>query len=194
MQLYKKDTIVSFLFGILKTFQEHLSCRTPVETFRLVKISLCFILTFAFSFLCLKEWIKLFRILQKFICKDYELRFLTLTHFNLVLHFICKPVIVQRFHCVKSVQIRFFLWSIFSRIRTEYGDLRSKSVRIQANKEQKKICIWRLFKPCRLKWVKFQLYPVTLLYKSFHHFQRTSVVIVKKANIVHLLKLSSTKN
>ena len=29
-------------------------------------------------------------------------------------------------HCVKSVQIRSFLWSVFSCIRTEYGDLRSK--------------------------------------------------------------------
>ena len=31
-------------------------------------------------------------------------------------------------HCVKSVQIRSFVfWSVFSCIRTEYGDLRSKS-------------------------------------------------------------------
>ena len=30
-------------------------------------------------------------------------------------------------HCVKSVQIRSFFWSVFSGIRTEYGDLRSKS-------------------------------------------------------------------
>ena len=27
-------------------------------------------------------------------------------------------------HCVKSVQIRSFFWFVFSRIRTEYGDLR----------------------------------------------------------------------
>ena len=26
-------------------------------------------------------------------------------------------------HCVKSVQIRSFFWSVFSCIRTEYGDL-----------------------------------------------------------------------
>ena len=30
-------------------------------------------------------------------------------------------------HCVKSIQIRSFLWSVFSRIRTEYGELRIKS-------------------------------------------------------------------
>ena len=29
-------------------------------------------------------------------------------------------------HCVKSVQIRSFLWSVFSCIRTEYGDLLHK--------------------------------------------------------------------
>ena len=29
--------------------------------------------------------------------------------------------------CVKSVQIRSFFWSIFSCIRTEYGDLLRKS-------------------------------------------------------------------
>ena len=28
-------------------------------------------------------------------------------------------------HCAKSVQIRSFFWSVFSCIRTEYGDLRS---------------------------------------------------------------------
>ena len=30
-----------------------------------------------------------------------------------------------KYHCVKSVQIRSFFWSVFSCIRTEYGDLRS---------------------------------------------------------------------
>ena len=30
-------------------------------------------------------------------------------------------------HCVKSIQMWSFFWSVFSRIRTEYGDLRSKS-------------------------------------------------------------------
>ena len=39
-------------------------------------------------------------------------------------------------------------WSVFSCIRTEWGDLRSKSpyyVRIQENADQKKLCIWTLF-------------------------------------------------
>ena len=38
-----------------------------------------------------------------------------------------KDKLVRATHCVKSVQIRSFLWSVFSRIRSEYGDLRSKT-------------------------------------------------------------------
>ena len=40
--------------------------------------------------------------------------------------------------CVKSVQIRIFFWSIFSRIS-------SYSVRMRENAVQKKLRIWRLF-------------------------------------------------
>ena len=43
-------------------------------------------------------------------------------------------------YCVKSVQMRSYFWPVFSCIRTEYGDLRSKSlylVRIQENTDQK---------------------------------------------------------
>ena len=51
-------------------------------------------------------------------------------------------------HCVKSVQIRSFFWSVFSRMRTEYGEIRSislYSVRMRANTEQKKLRIWTYF-------------------------------------------------
>ena len=44
-------------------------------------------------------------------------------------------------HYVKSVQIRSFFRSVFSRIWTEYGDLRSispHSLRIRENTDQKK--------------------------------------------------------
>ena len=43
-------------------------------------------------------------------------------------------------HCVKSVQIPSYFWSVFSCIRTEYGDWRNKSPylpRIQENTDQK---------------------------------------------------------
>ena len=45
-------------------------------------------------------------------------------------------------HCVKSVQIRSFFWSVFSCIRN--------SVQIQENTDQKKLRIWTLFTqyPC----------------------------------------------
>ena len=44
-----------------------------------------------------------------------------------------------------------FLWFVFFRIRTEYGDLRSKSlysVQIRENTDQKKLRIWTLFTQC----------------------------------------------
>ena len=49
---------------------------------------------------------------------------------------------------MKSVHIRIFLWSVFSSIQTESGDLWNKSpdsVRIQGNTDQKKLFIWTLF-------------------------------------------------
>ena len=42
----------------------------------------------------------------------------------------------------------FFFWSVFSRIRTEYGEIRSispYSVPMRQNTDQKKLCIWTLF-------------------------------------------------
>ena len=51
-------------------------------------------------------------------------------------------------HRVKRVQIRSFFCSGFSVIRTEYGDLRNKSlysVQIRKNTNRKKLRIWTLF-------------------------------------------------
>ena len=51
-------------------------------------------------------------------------------------------------HCVKSVKIRSFFWSVFSSIQTEYGEIRSispYSVRMRENTDQKKLHIWTLF-------------------------------------------------
>ena len=45
-------------------------------------------------------------------------------------------------HCAKSVQIRCFFWSVFSRIWTEYGVLLRNfpySVQIRENTDQKKL-------------------------------------------------------
>ena len=59
--------------------------------------------------------------------------------------------IPTKYHCVKNEQIRSLFWSIFSCIRTEYGDLFRKSpysALIQKNTDQKKHCIWTLFTQC----------------------------------------------
>ena len=47
-------------------------------------------------------------------------------------------------HCVKCVQIRSLFWSVFSRIRTEYGEIlriSPYSVRMWENTDQEKLRI-----------------------------------------------------
>ena len=54
-------------------------------------------------------------------------------------------------HCVKSAQIQSFFWSVFSRIRTEYREIRSissYSFRMRENTDQKKLRIRALFTQC----------------------------------------------
>ena len=49
--------------------------------------------------------------------------------------------------------MRSFFWSLFSHIRTEYGEIRSislYSVRIRENADQKKLCICTLSMQCKL--------------------------------------------
>ena len=51
-------------------------------------------------------------------------------------------------HCVKCVQIRSFLWSVFSRIRTEYEEIlriSPYSVPMWENTDQEKLRIWTHF-------------------------------------------------
>ena len=82
---------------------------------------------------CVQKLMKIFLIMmfsensaQNFGCK--------------IFHFLGgRPVI---FHCVKSVHIRSFFWPVFSRIRTEYGEIRE-------NTDQKKLRIWKLFTQCK---------------------------------------------
>ena len=57
-------------------------------------------------------------------------------------------VIIGYMHCVKSVQIWSFFWSVFSRIWIEYVDLLRKSqysVQVWENMDQKKLRIWTFF-------------------------------------------------
>ena len=55
-------------------------------------------------------------------------------------HLFTFPLIYRSLYCVKSVQIRSYFWSVFPRIRTEYGEIRSissYSVRMWGNADQK---------------------------------------------------------
>ena len=59
-------------------------------------------------------------------------------------------------HCVKSVQIRSFFWSVFSCTWTEYGEIlpvSPYSVWMQEHTDQKKLCIWTLF----TQWISGKL-------------------------------------
>ena len=78
-------------------------------------------------------------------------------------------------HIVKSVKVRSFSWSVFSRIRTEYGEIlriSSYSVRIRGNTDQKKLRIWTLL----TQWFLGQVIIVTMnaphrLLIQLHKFQ-----------------------
>ena len=54
----------------------------------------------------------------------------------------------ENIHCMKSVQLRSFFWSVFSRIWTQYGEILRislYSVRMRENMDQKKLRVWTLF-------------------------------------------------
>ena len=54
--------------------------------------------------------------------------------------FNCFTSKINRLHCVKCVQIRSFFWSVFSRIRNQYGEIlciSPYSVRMRKNTNQK---------------------------------------------------------
>ena len=75
-------------------------------------------------------------------------------------------------HCVKSVQIRSLFWSVFSRIRTEYGEiLRTSpySVRMRENTDQKLLRVWTLFTQCKKCKVLLYLVMVLVLYLLLFH-------------------------
>ena len=67
--------------------------------------------------------------------------------------------IVTRIHGVKSVQIWSFFWSIFSHIRTEYGEIlriSPYSFQMRENTDQKKVSIWTIF----TQWLCVQIIPI----------------------------------
>ena len=59
----------------------------------------------------------------------------------------------SRTFVTKSVQIRSFFWSVFFRIRTEYGEIlriSPYSVWMRENTDQKELCIWTFIRQCHL--------------------------------------------
>ena len=81
-------------------------------------------------------------------------------YFRKRLHLGCLPRFWMRlcyvrvnclFHWVKCGQIPSLFWSLFSRIRTRYGKIRSislYSVRMRENTDQEKLRIWTLIAQC----------------------------------------------
>ena len=64
-------------------------------------------------------------------------------------------------HTVQRVQIRSFFWSVFFSIRTEYGDLRSKSlylVRIPKNEYQKNSVFGHVSRSVTLRLLNLEKY------------------------------------
>ena len=87
---------------------------------------------------------------------EFILHFITRLHLYKVETFhivtncnpISDPTSFTSKHCLKSVQIRSFLWPVFSSITTEYGDLLYEtpySFQIQENTDRNKLGIWTLF-------------------------------------------------
>ena len=77
-------------------------------------------------------------------------------------------------HCLKSVQIRSFFWSVFSRIWTEYGEMlriSPYSVWMWENTDQKKLRIWTHLTQCIISVsIKKILSGFYLLFQSLLEF------------------------
>ena len=85
----------------------------------------------------------------KINCKSEKLLLITIVNnlsFQFLVNKLCKKIaLCSKIHCVKSVQILSFFWSVFSSIRTEYGEILRISpylVGMRENKDQKKLRIW----------------------------------------------------
>ena len=121
------------------------------------------------------------------------------------------------YHCLKSVQIRSFFWSVFSCIRTEYGEIlriSPYSVRMRENTDQKKLRIWTLFTQCKkillflfynfscsclqcnISWSSYTMKTKTSLFQWFviTFFKTDGVVIVRSTRQVPQIKVASYVN
>ena len=89
--------------------------------------------------------------------------------------------IISSFHCVKSVQTQSFFWSVFSRIRTEYGEIlriSPYSVRMWENTGQKKLRIRTLFTQCFIQPLHFNFTNIKYLCLYFWVICANNSIIV----------------
>ena len=126
------------------------------------------------------------------------------TVFNCVLVFFVNSnltLLWQRllsYHCMKSVQIRSNFWSVFSRTRTEYREIRSisviipnseryevslYSVQMRENTDQKLLRIWTLFTQS----------PLICSENQWNGFYMITTSVMKELNVIseiyfHVLK------
>ena len=102
-----------------------------------------------------------------------------------------KPFLL---HCVKSVQMQNLFWSVFSRIRIEYGEIRSTSpysVRMRENKDQKQLPIWALFTQCQWKpFFSMEAIP----FSGNHSLQWKPLLLVEAFFLVEVIHFSGSRS
>ena len=90
-------------------------------------------------------------------------------------------------HCVTSVQIRSFFWSVFSSIRTKSGEILlifTYSVHMRENADQKKLHIWTLFMQCEYETTYSSCVLQEINWSAFSSFYH---LIVLHIELQHLL-------
>ena len=81
---------------------------------------------------------------------------------------------------MKSVQIRSFLWSVCSRIHTEYREIQSISpcsVRMRGNTDKKKLRIWTLFTKRFFQLLIHNVIPCNFIFIDAFYFSISSLMI-----------------
>ena len=94
------------------------------------------------------KWGLRYLLRKLFIPKAVSLHGLYCLHFSSFCLSSCLYLLFDSLSLREKCPNGSFFWSVFFCIRTEYGDLQSKSqysVRIQENTKQKKLCIWTFF-------------------------------------------------
>ena len=143
--------LVKILCVLTEVLNQKVSCKTHLKPQWVPSLSMILIHQFLFYSLFFKSSV-VFQMIKIGVSKNWNWRARKFVNVNMESTlFYCfkfhslEPVEMsfsrQISPCVKSIQIRSFFWSIFSYIRTEYGNLRSESVQIRSFFL---VCIWTL--------------------------------------------------